>query len=131
MAFTWAALYSDGEIFPQYEHSSGVERSSERVDRSRLRSFMLYGHQGELILTQHYDPGQRMIYRRRTEVDSSGGVVVCHLVGWQRTVGDQNVQHVAYVFEADSRIVLGGKWRDGHRWFYEPRPVPAEEAEVQ
>lgn len=131
MAFTWAAVYKDGEVFQQFSPDDGSERSSERIDRKRLSSFVLYGHDGKVLFVQNLDPGHRLIYRRRVESVPGSDTLVVHLVGWQKNVGGENVQHITYAFEKDGRIILAGKWRDDHRWFYSVAPVAAEEVEVE
>lgn len=135
MAFTWVAVYKDGSLFHQYDQN-GAERSSEHIDRKKLLSFVLYDHDNRPLLTQNLDPGHRLIYRRRVEQSPGGDAIVCHLVGWQQTVYTQdghprNVQHISYVFEADRRIVMGGRWRSDHRWFYPVTTVPAEDVAVE
>ena len=131
MAFTWVAVHKDGTLCHQFDPTTGAERSSEHIDRKQLATMVLYGHDNQPILTQHFESGHRLIYRRRVEQEPGGIPIVCHLLGWQKTVGTENVQHIAYVFEADGRIVVGGNWRNEHRWFYAPQLVPAEGIEVE
>jgi len=131
MAYTWVAVYRDGTTYRQICPETGADRSSEAIDRRQLECLCLYGHGGELVLTQHYEPGQRPIYRRRREYSPGLGIdVVCHLVGWQQTIAGQNVQHIAYVFENDGRIIMAGRWQASHPWFYPIVPVEAEKIEV-
>lgn len=131
MAFTWAAVYQDGEIFHQFNPEDGSERSSERIDRKRLSSLVLYGHDAKVLFVQNLDPGHRLIYRRRMEAMPGDEVLTVHLIGWQKTVGGENVQHITYAYEKDNRIIMAGRWQDDHRWHYPIVPVPVEDIEVE
>lgn len=136
MAFTWAAIYHDGTVFPQIDPATGSERSSERIDRKRLSSFILYGHDRNPLFVQHFDPGHRLIYRRRVEQEPGGQTLIVHLVGWQETAyardgTPKDYQHMTYAFENDNKIVMAGKWRAEHRWYYPVQSNPAEEVAVE
>lgn len=136
MAFSWVAVYKDGGLLHQIDPDTGSERSSERIDRAALSSFVLLDHDGSTKLVQHLDPGHFLIYRRRTERDATGATTVVHLVGWRRIIsigGGEPVicQHVAYAFESDGRVAMAGDWRDDHRWYYPIKLTPAEEVAVE
>lgn len=131
MAFSWTAIYNDGELLHQIDRITGAEYSSESIDRKRLSSLVLSGNDGLPILVQHFESGQRMIYRRRIEQTLDGSKAVCHLIGWQMTVDGRNIQHVTLVPEDGSKIVMGGKWREDHRWLYPIQAVKADEIEVE
>lgn len=121
----WLATYTDGTTLGQY-NGTGAEYSSERIDRSKLASFALIAEDGSKLLHIHFEPGQRLIFRRRVEQSVGGSPLVCHLVGWQQTIHGQNVQSIAYVFEEGARIEIAGRFQEGHRWFYPVEPVPCE-----
>ena len=130
MGYSWVAVYTDGTRFCRDQ--DGVTVSSEQIDRHRLASFILLDENNKPIITQHLDCGQRLIYRRRVDKRPGRADIVCHLIGWQQTVGDTNIQHVAYVFEEYvPRIELAGRFRDDHPWFYAIHPVPSDAVEVQ
>ena len=120
--FAWIAKYRDGSFVSQY-NEQGKERSTDNIPaRQTLESFSLIDVPNKkVIITIHFDDNQRLIYRRRTEmIQGYGSVVACHLVGWQQKINGSNIQSIAYVFEPDGRIELGGKFRDDHPWFYSP-----------
>lgn len=133
---TWVAVYNDGTALAQFD-TTGKEFSSEEIDRRKLKSMLLFFN-GKVVLTQHFEPGQRLIFRRRVAItpgvspDGSGDTrEFVYLLGWQRTVGNENIQHIAYVFETSARIELAGKFDDRHAWFYEPKWLPCESQEVE
>ena len=45
MNFAWKAIYSDGTILPQY-NEDGSKNGYENIDRTRLKSFCIYGDDG-------------------------------------------------------------------------------------
>lgn len=125
---TWRAEYKDGTVVEQYNAGrTPNEISSEALDRKQVKSFslMMRSLDNHPLFTLHLEEGQRFIYRRRTAMKSDGTKEVCHLLGWQKTVNSENVQSIAYVFE-DGRIELGGKFKEGHPWFYSPQFVKVE-----
>lgn len=124
MPIQWRAIYSDGEILPQY-NEDGSENKYADIDRTRLSSFEL-SLEGRVLFCLHLDPGQHLIYRRRVELPVGGSPLVVYLVGWQMTVNGQNVQSIAYVSQ-DGEVHLAGAWRNDHPWFYQIQPVPEEQ----
>lgn len=124
---SWLAVYKDGSVIPQ-RGENGKENSTARIPRQDLVAFALINRRGKPVIVQHFDPGQRFIYRRRTSINQQGAPQVCHLVGWQQTVAGQNVQHIAYVFEDGERVEMAGRWRDNHPWF---DPIVVEEFDKQ
>lgn len=116
----WVAYYSDGSSLPQY-NADGSENKYQDIDRSRLESFALW-QDSTKVFHLHIEPGQRLIYRRRVEMPQGTSV---YLVGWQQTVGTENIQSIAYVFPNGS-VELAGRWREGHPWFYSIKAVAGE-----
>ena len=116
MSYDWRATYKNGAVFDQ-----GLDDtlSVDRLDRKQLDRFELLDGSGDTIVTLHLDTGQRLIYRRRVTKTQGGPDSICHLVGWQRTVGGQNVQSIMYAFE-DGRLEMAGQFREDHPWFYAP-----------
>lgn len=141
----WVAYYDDGTHLRQYD-DAGRENKYADIGRDRLASFALYDGgiplDGRIetlaevkyqkatrkVFHVHFEPGQRLIYRRRVERTQGSEVpTVCHMIGWQQNVSGQNIQSIAYVFE-DGTVELAGRWREDHPWFYSVQPVPSEEA---
>jgi hypothetical protein len=125
--FTWAAIYDHADAPPslyQHDPETGVEASGTEIDRARLRALVLSGPDGTPRVEQVFEPGHRVIYRRRTELPAGRGrPVVVFLMGWQRTVrGDDglpaNVQHVAYVSEGSGETIMAGRFDEAHGAFY-------------
>ena len=131
---TWTAFYRDGSKLHQIDPVTGQETSSERIDRSRLAAIALYDDRGLLVLSQHYQPGWRAVFRRRTEIcQQTGQRQVVYLLGWQQTVEGRNVQHISAVVQRPDGGTLVqniGRWQEGHRWLYPIVPVPADSEPV-
>jgi len=130
----WVAYYTDDTHLRQYD-DAGVESKYADIDRARLASFALYdgGKQDDQYVTAtrkllhlHLEPSQRLIYRRRIEKPVGAPENVCYMIGWQQTIGGQNVQSICYLFEEDGTIEVAGRYNESHPWFYSPQPVPGE-----
>jgi len=119
----WEARYNDASLH-QF-NGDGSENKYADIDRNRLLSFVLYGDDGKPVFELFLDPGQRLIYRRRVRKSPGLADIIIYLVGWQMTVGGENVQSIAYVSE-DGQVALAGRWRDDHPWFYSIQAVPSE-----
>lgn len=119
MLYGWIAAYRDGTTISHI--NDGKEVSADAIDRERVQTFMLFNIlTKKAILTLHLDQEQKFIYRRRTEISPNRQPIVCHLVGWRKTINNECVQSIAYCFE-DDRIELAGKFREDHPWFYSPK----------
>jgi len=94
----WIAVHHDNSIM------TGKEHSSEKIDRRQLKSMMIVDDDNNTILTQHFRPGQRPIYRTRTVMRPGVGVLDrIHILGWY----DKDLEHVAFIAESDKSIELG------------------------
>jgi len=124
--YNWKCLLKNGSILEQYDDKrEPKEISSDTIDHLNVETFVLFNGEN-LVYILHMDPGQRLIYRRRTELAAGERIpLVCHLVGWQMTVSGENVQSIAYCFE-DGVIESVGKFRDNHPWFYSVVPTKKE-----
>ena len=117
MSYTWEATYRDGTIVKQ--HVEGQEISSEQIDRLKVGQISIKNGDVD-IFTLHIDEGKKLIYRRRTEMNSGGYVSVCHVVGWRQKIHDVYVQSIIYCFE-DGKIEVAGDFIENHPWFYAPK----------
>ena len=112
---TWTAHYADGTTLPQ--HEGDKENRYLDIDRSRLVAFSLR-KDGQDVLTVHLDPGMRLIYRRRVFLRlGADAPTVFYLVGWQKTVGGENVQAISVIAEDSGKVHVIGRWRDDHPVF--------------
>jgi hypothetical protein len=124
----WVAVYSDGSTLSQY-NGDGSENKYADIDRPRLVEFRLMEIErldeqerpvffdGRPHVLRHaliLDPGQRLIYRRRTQIQVSGKTRVFHLVGWQMTVEGHNVQSITYVPDCEgcNATIAAGRFRE-------------------
>lgn len=130
MPYGWFAKYKDGTTITQIQ--DGKEVSSDLIDRDKVESFVLFDKSSKrIIIVQHIDPGQKLIYRRRVEkpTDKKKPIRVCHLVGWRKAVKvadlEEISQSIAYCFE-DGKIHLASSFRENgdsdkiESWFYAP-----------
>tara|TARA_R110002167_G_scaffold64455_2_gene182249 strand:- start:2660 stop:3031 length:372 start_codon:yes stop_codon:yes gene_type:complete len=113
MNFAWKAIYSDGTILPQY-NEDGSKNGYENIDRTRLKSFCIYGDD-VLVFKLHLEPGQRLIYRRRNFInpnDPTAEAIFFYMIGWQQKTGGINTQSINYVYP-DGHIEQAGIWAGG------------------
>jgi hypothetical protein len=107
MSLSPRAVYTDGS----YLDLKGARY--EDIDRSRLASFCLL-KEGTVVFHMLLQPGHRLIWRKRVILTPGGTEQVWHLVGWQKTVGGQNIQCIAFVSEADGMVVMAPEWQGEH-----------------
>lgn len=124
--FAWEAIYEDGQVVQQQE-ADGTVHSYEELNRQGLIEFRLV-EGSRTLFAMSLDLGQRLIWRRRVFNMQGGSPVIYHLVGWQMTVGKQNVQSITYIPEDDRRpIMMAGKFQEEHPLFYSVQLRPCEE----
>jgi len=118
----WKAVYDDGTELLQFEED-GTENKYVDIDRHRLKFFDLFKGT-RLIFRLHLEEGRRlicrarhsgkiktMILRSKTKPAPLKPAETIWLVGWQQTIGGENIQDIAYIFE-DGHVELAGKWKD-------------------
>jgi len=96
--FTWRAIYKDDSEHPYDTLSYNIAN----IDSAKLDIFQIIDEGSDIpYLSVHMDdPRKRLIYVRRTEKSTTLPYpIICHLVGWQMKVGNENVQVINYVFE--------------------------------
>lgn len=117
MSYTWKALYKDGASLEQIERT-GKKNTYADIDRKKLSGFELWNGSNRVFYLK-IDRGQRLIWRRRTEMGQGGQVLgVCHIVGKQETVEGKNIQGIALIFESDGRIEMADRFDENHPWLY-------------
>lgn len=95
----WVAVSKDGSTMRQRDGYN-----SESIDRKNLKTIIIIDENNKIILTQHFKPGQRLIYRCRTVVQEGRGTVEkIHIIGWQQN----DIRHVTFIYESDCSIVSG------------------------
>ena len=126
--YSWIAQYNDGEFLPQYEWSKGSiikENKYGDIDRKRLIAFELVAKDRDNFCIW-LEPGQRLIYRRRSQLNvSMNQTVVFHLVGWQHTINGQNIQSMLLIHPSGD-IEMIGKWKEDHVLYCAPILIEAE-----
>lgn len=99
---TWRAVYDDEKILTQY-NADGSDNKYADIDRDRLDHFDLI-RKGKVFYSLFLHEGQRLIYRRRTliKMRTLDGVEqdreVIYLVGYQTTIGGQNLVVLNYIY---------------------------------
>jgi hypothetical protein len=101
----WRAVYQDGTYLDAGTYTD--------IDRARLASFCLV-RDGVVVFQLVLQEGQRLIWRKRTIVTPGAGEQVWHLVGWQKTVGGENIQCISYIKEEDGYVLMAGEWEGEH-----------------
>lgn len=112
-AFRWVAHYNDGRALYQ-EKPDGSKHTYADIERDKLVAFDLWVGDRLIVRVDLRpdrlgDSPKRLIWRMRHLMNDKGRDDVIHLVGWQRTVGGENVQAICYVFE-DGAVLLSGEW---------------------
>ena len=103
---TWKAIYDDG-FLAQYNGEETNQYAD--IERDKLKYFEIYNGDN-LVVRYHFDtPDKRLIFRRRT-FNTNGVLTVYHLVGWQRKIGDTNVQSISVIGPNGIDVIDG--WKD-------------------
>ena len=105
----WRAVYTDGT----YLDSKDAEEGYKSIDRTRLASFCLM-KDGKVFFHLILQKGQRLIWRKRGILTPGQPERVWHLVGWQKTVGGENIQCISYISEDDGSVIMAGEWQGEH-----------------
>jgi hypothetical protein len=121
MAYEWEAEYNDGTSLKQ------AGNAYHDIDQSRLRAFLLV--EGETPrLRIEFNPGERLVWRRRVERSLDGSDLrVCHIVGKRVAVADGlEVSSVACIFEDTGELLTADGFDDNHPWLYAPQYLEHE-----
>ena len=115
--FQWVAIYNDGSVLHQIE-PDGTKNAYGDIDRTRLSFFQM--REGEMVIVNiPFEPGQRLIWRRRTEMSPGGGKQeAVHIIGKQETVDGENRQVVIALFESDGHTEVSDRYDEEHPWFF-------------
>lgn len=58
-----------------------------------------------------FEKGQRPIYRRRTIMNQGGGELKIIIIGWQKRIGNENIQSLNYIFP--EVMITKGRFEEG------------------
>jgi len=107
----WIATYGDGTTISQY---GDRERSSEEISRKNLRSIsLIVKDTNQVVLTQKLKPGQKLIYRVRSIINTAGHIERLHILGWEQ----ENVRHISFIHE-NNMIIIMGDYDTTMPWYY-------------
>ena len=116
--FRWVAYNNDGGSVSQVA-ASGQKNSYEDLPLDNLKSFELWDwRRNERVLLVNFRKGERLVWRRRTEMTPGGSVQeVCHIVG---KIGKDGQKGILGIFESDGHIEAVGEFLPNSNWFYPP-----------
>lgn len=113
MRYKWKAHYSDGTFLNQGSHQYEV------IDRIKLIGFeVLDESTDKQIFYLKLLPKQRLIYRQvvfgsfNNRTKEQRELIRYWMVGWQMTVGGQNIQSLNYI-DPDGKIIQADKFHHG------------------
>lgn len=123
---TWVARYNSGHHV-QYNAEGEYQDKYADIDRENLKYFELWTVKPyKCLIRLHFDtPDKRLIWRRRVFKKTDGSEIPVYLIGWQITVGEQNIQSINVVFP-DGHIEQIDKWQEDNPIFESPIPHPHE-----
>lgn len=128
--YKWKAIYKNGDTLDQV-NTDGSKNGYGDIDRSQLVGFELWDGKFRVFYTK-IEPGQRLIWRRRTEmIPGQGQGEVVHIVGKQETIDGENIQGIVCIFESDGRMEATDRFDPNHPWLYPVQPIPEENEEWQ
>lgn len=104
------ANYND-DTFYEWDEDTPTENAYLKIDRSKLKNIEL-SYVGKLVHRCHLERGQRLILRRRVEMNIRGQIKhEVYLVGYQETIAGQNRQAITAIFD-DGHTELIGSWKN-------------------
>ena len=118
--YTWQAVYNDGISLWECNSERIIIAKYSQIDRSNLIKFNIYeteklGTQDlKLVISLDIKSGYRLIWRKRRHQRMIGPQVpfkTVYLVGWQATIGGENVQSIIYLYE-DGKMEMSSQKSD-------------------
>lgn len=118
--FSWIAVYGEDDFLYQFP-DDGTENSYASIERDRLKEFHVIDKRTRrtIVAIAFDNPNQRLIYRKRISMSGISGDKqweIC-LVGWQRSIGGENVQSLNWIFP-DGSLIQTGRFQEDHPIFY-------------
>ena len=118
--YTWTAFYDDSTVM-NLECRCGFHHVYQDIDRTKLAAFGIYKivddplaeyEVSELIYRVFLEPNQKLVYRRRPNLDIYTGHILSELilVGTTQKVNGTDVQNIAYIDVETCLIQVAGKW---------------------
>jgi hypothetical protein len=104
----YAPIFNSIEILKQ----SRIERKARAYDT--MAEMMRSKKTERIVFTLQLQEGQRLIWRKRVISGQFQDDQVWHLVGWQKTVGGENIQCISYFREDDGVVIMAGQWEGEH-----------------
>lgn len=95
----WVAEYVDGSSLNNIKE----DISSERIDRFKLRSFIIIDITGNKILQLHLEKGDRFAYRCRNILRVDGSKTRLHIIALTRNENEM----VIFINESDLIVEIG------------------------
>lgn len=116
--FRWVAYDNEGGSVSQVT-PAGQKNSYEELPLDNLKSFELWDWvRNERVLFVIFKPGERLVWRRRNQLEPGSGVVeTCHIVG---KIGKKGEKGIVGIFESDGHIEAVADFLPTSEWFYPP-----------
>jgi len=118
MKLQWFAELNDGKLVWQFDpEREPVEISTDSLPLLEIKNFNLFDEKGKIVFTSYLDPGDMLIYRRRTKMKmgQQEPVEICHLAGSKR---EENIRAIAFIFERSEKIEMRNGFEEKHPWHY-------------
>ena len=108
----WKADYKNGTVITE------GDLNYKALDRSQVTKFSIVRvDTGETVYSINVLDGENFVYRRRTKTDGyPENTEVCHLVLRFTEQGNK----FAFIFDADSKLVVKDTFDRNSRWFQSP-----------
>lgn len=116
--YSFRAHYNDGSYQERGNYAD--------IDRDRLVAFELFDiNTDNTALKMVFLPGQKLIWRKRHELKSTGEEKIVHLIGKQENRGGKNYQSLALLFD-DGHTEFFDKFDPRHPFLREVQLLPGE-----
>lgn len=126
--FRWVTYNYDGGSVSQVT-PNGEKNSYEDLDLSNIKSFELWDWRAnQRVLLVNFNPGDRLVWRRRIQNSGYGPEEVCHIVGKVTRAGEKGILGI---FESDGHIEAIGDFLPTSNWFYPPSSEIEETGDAQ
>lgn len=127
--FRWVVYNNEGGSVSQVT-ATGQKNTYEDLPLDNLKSFELWDwRRNERVLLVNFQKGERLIWRRRTEMAPGSKVLeVCHIVG---KIGKDGQKGILGIFESDGHIESVGEFLPTSNWFYPPSSDTGEQDAVR
>jgi hypothetical protein len=121
----WKAHYRDDTELRQVA-PDGSKNAYHDIDQANLSAFQLLDGEN-VVVDVPFSEGERLVWRRRTEIMPGVGSFPAHVIGKRRKVSDGfEVSSVICIAEHDLSVISADDFLDNHPWLYPPQLMEHE-----